>query len=81
MVASENVHCGVALYQFCWEIMFLIFLHCFRRLNVVVVEISLIIILSFCGVDIVQCLFNLVVQCISSGDNRIISKTKKLHIC
>ena len=42
MVASENVHCGVALYQFCWEIMFLIFLHCFRRLNVVVVEISLI---------------------------------------
>ena len=42
VVASENVHCGVALYQFCWEIMFLIFLHCFRRLNVVVVEISLI---------------------------------------
>ena len=42
VVVSENVHCGVALCQFCWEIMFLIFLHCFRRLNVVVVEISLI---------------------------------------
>ena len=75
VVASENLHYGVALYQFCWEIMFLIFLHCFRRLFVVVVEIS-VIYLSFCGVDIVQCLFNLVVKCISSVD-LIISKTKK----
>ena len=42
MVVSENVHCGVALCQFCCEIMFLLFLHCFRRLDVVVVEISVI---------------------------------------
>ena len=68
MVVSENVRYRVALYQFCLEIMFLIFLQCFRRLDVVVVEISVIIILSFCGVDIVECLFNLVVQWVSSGD-------------
>ena len=42
VVVSENVHYRVALYQFCWEIMFLLFLHCFRRLDVVVVEISVI---------------------------------------
>ena len=42
MVVSENVRYRVALYQFCLEIMFLIFLQCFRRLDVVVVEISVI---------------------------------------
>ena len=42
VVVSENVCYRVALYQFCLEIMFLIFLQCFRRLDVVVVEISVI---------------------------------------